>query len=218
MSAALVIALLILDLQLELNFEVASSMKKRDEKHKKVEGFIKDKEFNVQPRPMAGRGAEFVVERLIQDAMAEGKFSNLENEGRPIRLEEENPYVEPGLRLAYKILENAKCVPPWIEMDKEVEASIAQACYERDLHRLWLKRRLQDLALGPTQHFMNGLRQLSVSHEYWLQNHTRKLTELNQRIHSFNQICPVNELLKIPIQVDKVIQEFDRSCPAIPKV
>jgi hypothetical protein len=218
MSAAWGIALLTLGKNPELIFEVASSMKKRDGKHKKVEGFIKEKDFNAPPIPMAGRGVAFVVERLIQDAMVEGKFSNLANEGKPIKIEEDNPYVEPDMRLAYKVLENARCVPPWIEMDKEVEASIAQVRQERENHRIWLKHRLYDLALGPTQHFLSGLRQLSVSHEYWLQNHARKLTELNQRIHAFNQICPVNELLKIPMQVDKVIQEYDKSCPAIPKV
>lgn len=189
----------------------------KPEKKKKFKGPIEESEFQ-QARPMEGRGRDFVVERLIQEGMAEGKFSNLLNEGRPLKLEEENPYIAEDMRLAFKVLENAKIAPPWIEMDKEVQAAIDQAQRERDNHRQWLKHRLNEIARGPFQLFTRNLHQLSTSHEHWLQNHAKKLTELNQRIHAFNQICPVNELLKVPFQVDKLIQEYDRSCPAIPKV
>ncbi len=192
-------------------------MSKRDEKPR--QGFITEKEFGeVAPRPMAGRGAEALVERLIQDGMAEGKFSNLANEGQPLKLEEDNPYVEDDMKLAFKVLENAGFAPPWIEMDKEVEAALGRATREREEHRRWLKRRLNDIALGPTHHFMRDLRQLAATHQRWLKTHSQRLRELNQKIHNFNHICPVTEKLKIPLSVDKIIEEFDKSCPAIPQV
>ncbi len=192
-------------------------MKQSNEKQGK-KGFIKEEEFNQPGRAAAGRKAEAVVERLIQEGMAQGKFSNLANEGKPLKIEEENPYVEEDMRMAYKVLENAGVAPPWIEMDKEVEAAIARARRDREEHLRWLRGRLDDIKFGPTHYFMRDLRLLAASQERWLQSHAIKLHELNQKIHSFNHVCPVSDLLKVPLLVDKIIEEYDRSCPAIPKV
>ncbi len=164
---------------------------------------------------MAGR-FEHLVEKLIKDARADGKFDNLANQGRPIKIEEENPYLDEEWRVAYKIIENAGYIPAWAELDKEVEQDLARVRREREDHRRWLLRRLDDIKNGPTQYFARDLRRLHQHHESFLKNHATRLHELNGKIEHFNFICPVNNLLKVKIQVDDVIKDFDQKCPAIP--
>ncbi len=163
-------------------------------------------------------GHENYVERLIREAEEQGKFNNLAGEGKPLHIKEENPYVEEDMRLAYKILENAGCAPPWIETEKAVEELIASVKRERENHLLWLNRQLNHIKNGPTHTFFKDLRQLAASHQHWLKAHAVKLKEVNERIHSFNHICPVPGLFKIPIAVERVVEEYERRCPAIPQV
>ena len=63
--------------------------------------------------PMAGilPGYEKIVEQRIKEAMEKGEFDNLPGKGRPIPLEDDS-HVPEDLRLAYKVLKNADCLPP----------------------------------------------------------------------------------------------------------
>lgn len=166
---------------------------------------------------MPGR-FDHLVEKLIRDARAEGKFDNLANEGQPIKIEEENPYLDEDWRLAYKVLENADLAPAWVELDKEVEQDLVKARRDREEHRRWLLRRLDDIKFGPTQHFARDLRRLYQHHQSFLTNHANRLVELNNKIDRFNYICPVNNLLKVKIQIPELIRDFDHQCPAIPQI
>jgi hypothetical protein len=64
-------------------------------------------------------GYEKIVEERILQAQANGAFDNLEGSGEPIRYEDETGIPE-DLRLAYKILKNAGCVPPELETSREI--------------------------------------------------------------------------------------------------
>jgi len=48
-----------------------------------------------------------------------GEFDNLEGSGKPLNMEDESHIAE-DLRLAHKILKNANCLPPEIELKKEI--------------------------------------------------------------------------------------------------
>ncbi len=62
---------------------------------------------------------ERIAENRILEAMEAGLFDNLEGQGRPLKFEDES-HVPPELRMAYKILKNADCLPPELELRKEV--------------------------------------------------------------------------------------------------
>ena len=62
---------------------------------------------------------EIIAEEKIREAIARGEFANLPGAGRPLRLEDDS--MIPGdLRVAYKILKNAGCIPPELELRKEI--------------------------------------------------------------------------------------------------
>jgi len=65
-------------------------------------------------------GFDRIVEERIRRAQQKGQFENLEGTGNPLQFEDDN-HVADELRLAYKILKNADCLPPEIELKKEIE-------------------------------------------------------------------------------------------------
>jgi hypothetical protein len=60
-----------------------------------------------------------IAERRIREAMENGEFDNLEGMGKPITFEDETMIPE-DLRMVYRILKNAGCIPPEVELRNEV--------------------------------------------------------------------------------------------------
>ena len=65
-------------------------------------------------------GFEKIVEERIRKAQKKGEFDNLAHAGQPLTLEEDR-HIPEELRLAFKILKNADCLPPEIEIKKEIQ-------------------------------------------------------------------------------------------------
>lgn len=65
-------------------------------------------------------GLERIVEERIQVSQKKGDFDNLPGTGKPLEFEDDS-HVPEELRLPFKILKNADCLPPEIEIKKEIE-------------------------------------------------------------------------------------------------
>jgi len=66
---------------------------------------------------------ERIAEKRIREAMEKGEFENLEGKGRPLKFEDDS-FVPPDLRMAYKILKNAGYLPPEIEAEREIRTTM----------------------------------------------------------------------------------------------
>jgi len=64
-------------------------------------------------------GFEKLVEQRILAAQRKGEFENLSGTGEPLDFSDDS-YVPEDLRMAYKMLKNADCVPPEIEIKKQI--------------------------------------------------------------------------------------------------
>ena len=62
---------------------------------------------------------DFLAERRIAEAIANGELEELPGEGRPLDLEDD-ALVPEALRLAYRILKNAGFVPPEVQTLNEI--------------------------------------------------------------------------------------------------
>ena len=60
-----------------------------------------------------------IAEQKIREAIAQGEFDCLENAGKPIELDD-LPWVPEDLRLSYRVLKNAGCLPPELELRNEI--------------------------------------------------------------------------------------------------
>jgi hypothetical protein len=60
-----------------------------------------------------------IAERRMAEAMLNGEFDNLEGQGKPLFFEDET-WIPEDLRMAYRFLKNAGCIPPELEARNEV--------------------------------------------------------------------------------------------------
>ena len=96
-----------------------------------------------------------LAEENIEAAMRRGEFDSLEGAGRPLALEDD-ALVPEELRVAYRLLRNAGCLPPEQQMRNEIHEiedllGRVDTVEEEDRlrRRLWLLR--TRLALGGRQ-------------------------------------------------------------------
>ena len=64
-------------------------------------------------------GFQKIIEKRIQEAQQRGEFKDLPGRGEPLEMEDDSRIPE-DLRLAYKILKNADCLPPELQLKKEI--------------------------------------------------------------------------------------------------
>jgi hypothetical protein len=60
-----------------------------------------------------------LAENRILQAIEAGEFDDLQGKGQPLNLEDDS-HIPPELRMAYKILKNADCLPPELVLRQEV--------------------------------------------------------------------------------------------------
>jgi hypothetical protein len=60
-----------------------------------------------------------IAEQRIREAIENGEFDNLEGAGKPIAFEDET-WIPEDLRPVYRVLRNSGCIPPELELRKEV--------------------------------------------------------------------------------------------------
>jgi hypothetical protein len=86
-------------------------------------------------------GLQDIIERKIKESQEKGEFDNLPGRGEPLKLEDDSG-VPKDLRMAYKILKNADCLPPELELKKEIrqmEDMLAGIPDEKERYRLMKK-------------------------------------------------------------------------------
>ncbi|WP_309474804.1 DnaJ family domain-containing protein [Dissulfurirhabdus thermomarina] len=71
---------------------------------------------------MSLRFLEMIAEQRIREAQERGELDDLPGAGRPLRFEDDT-FVPPDLRLAYKMLKNAGYLPPELEEERELRST-----------------------------------------------------------------------------------------------
>jgi len=64
-------------------------------------------------------GFQKIIEKRITEAQKRGEFDGLPGMGEPLKIEDDS-HIPEDLRLAYKILKNADCLPPELQLKKEI--------------------------------------------------------------------------------------------------
>ncbi len=65
-------------------------------------------------------GFQKIIEERIRVAQQKGQFDNLDGRGKPLPRDVIGDTVPEDLRLSYRILKNADCVPPEVELKHEI--------------------------------------------------------------------------------------------------
>ena len=135
---------------------------------------------------------ESLVDKLIRESMERGEFDDLSGKGEPVDLRE-NPFEDPDVRTAHRLLRNAGFAPAWVEERKEIDASLqrAQATLRRarDLYR---------------HEIPGGARWQRAVREF-----RETVAELNQRIRMYNLKAPATIFHRKVVDVDALIRELE---------
>lgn len=93
-----------------------------------------------------------LAEEQIQSAIRRGDFDDLPGHGRPLELEDDS--AVPGeLRMAYRLLKNAGCLPPELRLRNEIsEVEVLLNRVEIDSEQPALRRRLSLLKARLAMH------------------------------------------------------------------
>ena len=109
-------------------------------------------------------GFEKIVEERIAQALRKGEFDNLPGSGKP--LEKDDPSMPEDLRMAWKILKNAGCAPPEIELKKNITETrdlMAGMPETAEKYRLLKKLNFSIMKLNSMR---NGPANLEIPQEY----------------------------------------------------
>ena len=66
------------------------------------------------------KGFQKIVEERIRAAQLKGQFDDLDGRGKPLPPDVIGDTVPEDLRLSYRILKNADCVPAEVELQREI--------------------------------------------------------------------------------------------------
>jgi len=67
-------------------------------------------------------GFEKLIESRIKKAQDQGAFENLSGSGKPLHLEDDR-HIPEDLRMVHKVLKNADCLPPEVQLRKDIRTT-----------------------------------------------------------------------------------------------
>ncbi|HSE32788.1 MAG TPA: DUF1992 domain-containing protein [Pyrinomonadaceae bacterium] len=135
---------------------------------------------------------EPLIDKLIRESMERGEFDDLSGKGEPVDLSE-NPFEDPDVRTAHRLLRNAGFGPAWIEDRKDIETNLALArttlLRARDLYH---------------NEIPGGARWQRAVREF-----RETVAELNQRIRMYNLKAPGIVFHRKVFDADAWIRELE---------
>ncbi|MDQ2799085.1 MAG: DUF1992 domain-containing protein [Armatimonadota bacterium] len=147
-------------------------------------------DFGENPDWTAG-----IAERKIQDAIEEGLFDNLPGAGQPLDLSV-NPFEPPGMGAINRLLKHNRVLPPWLMLEKEIEASRAVAL--ASLAR-WEK----------SEPNLRERADYARLREQARETYHQRLRETNDLILKYNFSNPFAFRAPIPLMIRARLREFD---------
>lgn len=122
---------------------------------------------------------ESLIDQKIREAMEQGEFDDLAGKGEPVDLSE-NPFEDPEMRLAHRMLRSAGFAPSWIEERRDIDSELEVA--RNQLARAWV---ILQKAQGTENE--RGAR---ARWEKAVNSFRQKTTDLNRRIAAWNLKVP----------------------------
>lgn len=153
-------------------------------------------EFTCRRRELIIEDLRSMVERIIDDAQAKGAFDNLPGQGRPLALDEHNPFAG-DRESAYKLLKDNDYTLPWIADRNDILEKIA--AFRRKMERVW-RQSDWGYRTAPDEAYRAGLRRK------WRQRYQElgvEIAALNREIDSLNLRVPVTRLEILKLDLDR---------------
>lgn len=122
---------------------------------------------------------ESLIDQKIREAMEQGEFDDLPGKGEPVDFAE-NPFENPELRMAHRMLRSAGFAPSWIEERKDIDAEFVVA--RSELAQAWSV--LRGARTPEHERGENSRWEKAVT------SFRQRTTQLNRRIAAWNLTVP----------------------------
>lgn len=140
-----------------------------------------------------------IADEAIKKAMEQGAFENLAGSGQPLNLYQ-NPYEDPTMRSANRIMEQHGIAPAWIMERQAIHQAMDKA--RADIQRAW--GYYQD-HIGDRTPFAKG---------HWdkaTERFRQAVSELNQRILTYNLKAPDTSVHIAPLVLEREMERAKNS-------
>ncbi len=154
------------------------------------------------------------AERLIRKAQEEGQFDDLPGTGKPLDLSE-TPYEDPDMRMAHKILSNAKVLPEWAELVRQIDTLRESAQTIRTnyaAHRRW---RIEELSRIPPTEARAAMSAIDVEREEVLGRLMELWRQINLKVLDLNVKGPGGSVYRGPVDVERERAGFEDDFPPL---
>lgn len=155
-----------------------------------------------------------LIDRRIREAQEQGKFRNLSGEGAPQDLED-NPFEDPEMRLAYKVMSNAGYCPPWMQLIKDLDADLDAAELVWEDYRSHRRRQMDGVHRSTVAYFAEMVAEIDATRGRALDRLEKRWTEINRKISYLNATVPSEGLMKVPLSVDRKRRRFEMEFPLL---
>jgi hypothetical protein len=147
-----------------------------------------EQQQQIQQRGMSAWNG--LVEQRILDGMSKGMFDNLRGAGRPLNLDDD-AFVPPELKMAFRMLRSTGLAPLWVEMNKEIREDMARMQRFREhVHSRW--ERIS-----------------AVEHHHVRQQYLDRINDINSKIVNYNILAPSSQVHMALLIVDEELARFD---------
>lgn len=155
---------------------------------------------------------DILADREIEKAIEEGKLDNLPGKGKPLKLDDENPYVPREMRAVMRFFKKMGVLPGWMQqardlkdLDREIdtlEATLVRA------HAHWT----DELVLIPSP-------ELEAQARKWHGESRRRFVELVARrarqFHAYDAAAPRTADRSIAMDAKERVRRFDKVFPKL---
>jgi hypothetical protein len=148
-----------------------------------------------------------IVEKLLREAQANGKFDNLSGQGQPLKLGQEDDTSEEWA--ANHLLKNQELRPDWLEEDLAIRAEAEQARQAVQRTQRWRNERLAALGTGEDA---ETIREREWAEAEWrrAQREFREtLARLNERLRTLNLKVPLERFQRRLLEIEAELAKFN---------
>jgi hypothetical protein len=147
-----------------------------------------------------------IVEKILREAQANGKFDNLTGMGQPLKLDGENESAE--VWAANHLMHNQQLRPAWLEEDLAIQAEAEQVRRKLKRTRAWYQAEQKQLR---GQSDEKTIRQREWAEAEWRRAQTEfreSLGQLNQRQRNLNLKVPLERFQRRVLDVEAELREI----------
>lgn len=143
-----------------------------------------------------------LVENQIEKARSQGAFNNLPGAGKPLNLEEDNPFVDPAMRMSLKILKDNDFAPYWIELGKDID----KALFNYQKHIDYFKRSTAQILSKSCQ--QRKKERFDKRKELFYHESRQRLVDISKKILDYNLHCPTFRLGRANLDPEEEMKQL----------